>query len=134
MYVGAREQLPDLSELTTAQVLEAHLEPQLRAKRSSCVWQMLNAPTRLPAFAVLHCPAASFQGLVRSLQVPYRCPPPISFACGPAAGGPGTRAGGRGQQKPGDAFSGFYLRLLIGINTRHTSLDSSGMQAPSWVL
>jgi hypothetical protein len=74
VYLGAREQLPDLSELTTAQVLEAHLEPQLRATRSSCVWQMLKAPTRLPAFAVLHCPAASFQGLVRSLQVPFRCP------------------------------------------------------------
>lgn len=71
LYLGAREQLPDLSQLTTAQVLEAHLDPQLRAARSSCVWQMLKAPPRLPAYAVLHCPVASFQGLVRSLQVAY---------------------------------------------------------------
>jgi len=138
VYLGAREELPELSQLTTAQVVEAYLDPQLRAARSSCVWQMLKAPTRPPAYAVLHCPAASFQGLVRSLQVYIpspRSPQPLRVQERPGGRGRGNWESG-GSDRPGRRlFLWGWLRVypaptIDQHHTHHTSLGSSGVQAP----
>jgi hypothetical protein len=82
VYLALRDTRADLRGLTTADVVATHLSPQLRAARSSCVAQMLKAPPRPPAFAVLHCAAAPFEGLVRSLQVRATHPGAQLGSCG----------------------------------------------------